>query len=207
MIEYVRQCDENQVRSSGGADAVAEAGREDNQSRHQRDNRVKNRDDDSFARKALFFSDIAAENGQCADTEAQREEGLSHSGIDDGYRAVLHEAVKVRQQIIGKSFAAAGQQDRVAGQQDHQHEQRAHDPFARLLDALFQTEVADAAADDDRRHHVADHGRRVGQEGAEDTADGFRRKSVKAACQCLVEIIRHPARDRRIEHHQQEIPG
>lgn len=205
MVEDIRQGHEQEVRTAARVNAIAKAGGENDEAGHDGDKRVEDDDPDGLARQTLRLADIAAEDGQGADAEAQREERLPHGRKDDFLYAVFHDLVEIRIQIILEANLAVRQHDGIDDEHGHQQEQAEHHPLRDALDAGLNAEVADAAAEQHDENHAAGHRDGVGQEAAEDGTDAVSIEPVKGPRRHLVKIVEHPAGNRRVEHHEQQI--
>ena len=179
--------------------------REDNETCHDGDERVEHDDPDGLARQALRLADVAAEDGERADAEAQCEERLAHRGEDNFLHAVLRDLAEVRIEVVLEADLTVRQQDGVDSQHDHQQHQSDHHPLRDALDAGLDAEVADTAAEQDDEDHAARHRHGVGEQPAEDAADRLSIEPVKGARRHLVDVVEHPARDGRVEHHEQQV--
>ena len=73
-IEYIRQSDKDQTRSTVGFYAIGKAGRENDQTCHQRHKGIQYSHTDCLARQGSFLVNIAAKDCQCADTDTQGKE-------------------------------------------------------------------------------------------------------------------------------------
>ena len=113
MIEYIGQRDEQQVGPRTRIHVKCRAGREDDQTAH--DKGIQQNYADGFAGKPFFFADVTAEDCQSADTQTQRKERLAHGGEDDFVGSVFGEAAEIRLQEIGEAVFPAGQHDRIDG--------------------------------------------------------------------------------------------
>ena len=119
MVEHVGQRHEDQARPGVRADAVGEAGREDDQARRDGDDGVERRDDDRLARQGAVASDVAAEDRHAADAQAEGEERLPHGGVDAVPKPVRHEVFKIRIQVEVQALLRPGQGHGPDGQGDH----------------------------------------------------------------------------------------
>ena len=206
-VEYVGQRDEEQVRAGVRLNAEAEAGREDNQTGDNRNEGVQCHDIHRFTRQALLLADVAAEDSERADAQAQREEGLAHSGEDNLAHAMLQNPIEIRIEIIFQPGFTARQHDGVDSKHQHEHEQAGHHCFRDALYAIFYAQIADAEAGDDNGNHVTCHRHRIAQQRTEDAADALSIKADKAAYSHFIEVIQHPAADGGIEHHEDDVAG
>ena len=119
----------------------------------------------------MVLADVAAENSHTAHTDRQGKEGLVHGCLYHVPDSGFPESGKIRPQIKGKAFAAAGCQNAVDIQYQHDHDQCCHHVTECGSDSLRiqafkgsgrrRTEILDhPAADDGIKHHqniVAGH--------------------------------------------------
>ena len=82
LPEDDRKRDEHERGALIGADAVGEAGGEDDESREYGDDGVQRRHGDGLARQRALLSDVAAEDLHGRDTERKREERLPHGSVN-----------------------------------------------------------------------------------------------------------------------------
>ena len=206
-VEHVGQRDEEQVRAGVRLNAEAKAGGEDNQTGDNRNEGVQCHDIHRFTRQALLLADVAAEDSERADAQAQREEGLAHSSKDNLADAMLHNLVEIRIEIILQTGIAARQHDGVDSKHQHEHEQAGHHHFCDALYAIFYAQIADAEAGEDNGNHVTCHRHRIAQQRTEYAADALGIKTGEAAYCHFIEVIQHPAADGGIEHHEDDVAG
>ena len=206
-VEHVGQRDEEQVWAGVRLNAEAEAGREDNQAGNNRHEGVQRHDIHRFTRQALLLADVAAEDSERANAQAQREEGLAHSSEDNLAHAMLHNLIEIRIEIIFQTSITARKHDGVDCKHQHEHEQAGHHHFRNALYAVFYAQIAHAEAGEDNGNHVAGHRHRVAQQCAEDAADALGIKADEAAHSHFIEVIQHPAADGGIEHHEDDVAG
>ena len=206
-VKHVGQRDEEQVRAGVRLNAEAEAGREDNQAGNNRHEGVQRHDIHRFTRQALLLADVAAEDSERADAQAQREEGLAHSSEDNLAHAMLHNPIEIRIEIIFQTGFTARQHDGVDCKHQHEHEQAGHHDLRNALYAIFYAQIAHAEAGEDNGNHVAGHRHRIAQQCAEDAADALGIQADEAAYSHFIEVIQHPAADGGIEHHEDDVAG
>ena len=206
-VEHIGQRDEEQVRAGVRLNAEAEAGREDNQAGNNRYEGVQRHDIHCFTSQALLLADVAAEDSERTDAQAQREEGLAHSSEDNLAYAMLHNLIEIRIEIILQTSITAGQHDGVDCQHQHEHEQAGHHRFRDALYAVFYAQIAYAEAGEDNGNHVTGHRHRIAQQCAEDAADALGIQTDEAAHSHFIEVIQHPAADGGIEHHEDDVAG
>ena len=206
-VEDVGQRDEEQVRAGVRLNAEAEAGREDNQAGNNRHEGIQRHDIHRFTRQALLLADVAAEDSECANAQAQREEGLAHSSEDNLAHAMLHNLIEIRIEIIFQTSITARQHDGVDCKYQHEHEQAGHHCFRDALYAVFYAQIAHAEAGEDNGNHVTGHRHRIAQQCAEDAADALGIQADEAAHSHFIEVIQHPAADGGIEHHEDDVAG
>ena len=206
-VEHVGQRDEEQVRAGVRLNAEAEAGREDNQAGNNRHEGIQRHDIHRFTRQALLLADVAAEDSERADAQAQREEGLAHSSEDNLAHAMLQNSIEIRIEIIFQTGVTARQHDGVDCEHQHEHEQAGHHDLRNALYAIFYAQIAHAEAGEDNGNHVTGHRHRIAQQCAEDAAYALGIKADKAAYSHFIEVIQHPAADGGIEHHEDDVTG
>ena len=207
FVKYVRQSDKKQVGAAARVDAEAEAGREDNKAGSDGYESIKRHNPHCFTGQTLFFADVAAEDCQRADAKAQGKEGLPHSSKDYFGNAVFNNFAEIRIQVVSETLAAVGQHDGVGCQNQHQYQQAGHHGFGDAFNACFNAQVADTEAGQDDKNHIACHGYRVRQQGDEDIGNAVSIQTYKVADSHFVEIVQHPAGNRSVEHHQDDVAG
>ena len=150
----------------------------------------------------MCFPNIASENRHRADTQAQREEGLihrSHKGID--YADFFHSR-KIRNQIELQPLCRARHKQAVNCQNNHNYKQRDHHYLRNLFETILQPYGTNEDSDNHHEHHPEHHNFRICKHFAESTCDFVRCLSVEFSCRGQIEIVQHPSRYRRVEHHQ-----
>ena len=120
---------------------------------------------------------------------------------------VLQHSVEVRIEIIFKTCSTVGQSNGVYCQNQHEQQQTGHHIFGYTFYAGLDAQIADTETGENNYNHIACHGYRVAQQTAEHVADTFGIQSHEAADSHFVEIIQHPAGNRGIEHHQENVAG
>ena len=203
VVEDVGQGDEDEVRAAVRGYVEREARREDDQAGRERNEGVEHGDVDRFSHERASLADIAAEDRHRADAERQGEERLIHRAHDHVRHTGLRHAAEVRNEVKAQALARARGADAVDGEHDHDGEQRDHHDLGHALQTALKAERVDEEADDDDRDHAARHDARPGQHFTERRADLLGRCSDKSARCGQIEIVQHPAADRRVEHHQQ----
>ena len=105
-----RQCDKDQAWSAAGIDLIREAGRKDDQSGNKSDKCIQDDDIQALRDQRVILFDIAAEDRQCADTEAERKECLPQRFKDDrAQRIILQCPLKIRNELERQTFLCAGE--------------------------------------------------------------------------------------------------
>ena len=201
-VEHVGKGDEHEAGTGARIDVEGETGREDDEARHERDERIQQQDVDGLAGQGALLVDVAAEDGHGADAEAQGEERLPHGGIDGLPDAVLEHLAEVGLQIEQDAFFGPRQGDGADHQKEHDDKQATHHDFGNALDAPLQPHGADEEPGDDRNGHPADLIKRIAERPAEERADLLGRKARKLTRAHVPAVGQHPPGDGRIEHHQ-----
>ena len=169
MVKYIGQGNENQGRPCFGLNVIGKAGRKYDKSRHEGHQGVQQGDADSFPCHSPLLADIAAEDGQRSDTDAQRKKGLSQRGKHGFSDARLHHLAKIRLQVKLQSGTASRQNHGVNGQNHQKHQQTHHHDLCNALHALLKAHGADSKAHEDNHHHEAAHEPWIGQHVSEFT--------------------------------------
>ena len=191
------------IRPAVGRHAEGEAGREDDQARHDGHEGVQAHDPQGLAGEGAVLALVAAEDGHVADAHGKGEEGLGHGRIEHGVPAHALHLAHVRGQIKAHARARAGQ-GQAADHQQHQDGQQAHhDDLDHALHALLHAHGADQAA---RAHHDG-HAQHLlqgaGQRAAEKGRHARGVQPGQVAGKAVPAIGQHPARDRGVEHGEQ----
>ena len=197
------QCDEDQAGAGAGIDTIGEAGREDDESGHQRDEGIERADRQRLADKGVLLIHIAAEYLHAGDAEREREEALVHGRGDHIAEADLFGALHRGQQIEGHALHRTGERQAVDRKDNDQHQQADHHDLGDLLDPLLQTEAADGDTHNDRDNHKEQHLERRRQHRVEYLARRIGRRAGEGAGGKLDRVVEHPAGHRGIVHHQQ----
>ena len=151
----------------------------------------------------MLLADVAAEDGHCADAEAQGEEGLihgPHQRVDDAH--LLH-AAKIGHKIEAQALLCARHEQAVDGQHHHDDQQGDHHPLRHLLKAVLQAASADEDAKHHDHHHPEAHDERACQHLGEGICHLTGIQTGELSGGGHVEVVEHPARHRGVEHHQQ----
>ena len=207
MVKNIGQGNKNQAGARVRFYPIGEAGRKDDQSGGQGHKGIQERYVDRLSHQGMILTDIAAENSHTAHTDRQGKEGLVHGCLYHVPDSGFPESGKIRPQIKGKAFAAAGCQNAVDSQYQHDHDQCCHhdlgDPLYTLLQAHGQNKKAHndgyghkAPLTDGRSHHIAEFG-----------SDSLRIQAFKGSGRRRKEILDHPAADDGIKHHQNIVAG
>ena len=98
LVEDVGQRDKDQPHTLTGVDAEGKAGGEDDQARDEGHKGIQHTDADGLSGEGPLLADVAAEDGQGADAQAQGEECLAHGVVDR--RAQNKSAVRVICQVM-----------------------------------------------------------------------------------------------------------
>ena len=187
---------------------VGEAGGDDDDTRRDGDKRVEQADVQRLAEKRAVASDVAAEDRHRADAEREREERMVHR-LDDHLDDAdgLH-ARKVGDEIErepGRAAVLRVQAQAVHGEDDNEHKEAEHESLRHALNALLETGHADARRGRRHRKHRRRHGQRIAEHTAERRADGGGIEADERAGRHAREVDEHPARDRRVEHHEDDV--
>ena len=181
---------------------IGEAGRENDQSCGDGDKGVQHDHPGGFAQKRVFFADITAEDRHGADTKTQCEKGLIHSAHQRTDHTDFLHPCKVWQQIEGKPFLGAGQEETVDRQDYHDGQQRQHHDLGDPFQAALQAPDADQNTDHDHHDHPERHHAGIGKHVCKDPFHRGGVQPLKSADGGQVKIVQHPAGDRGVEHHQ-----
>ena len=202
--KYLRQGDEDQRGSRRRLYIIREAGGENDQTRYDRDKGIQRGDPQRLAAEGEVLAHITAEDLHRRDAQRQRKETLIHRGSDNVADPNVLRAFDARQQIEGDALPRFLERHTVDGEHHHQSEQAQHHDLADLFDSVLQTDTAYDNADDDGDRHISERlGGRL-ERTVEYAADPFRSDAVKYAGRKLHRVIEHPARYRRVEHHQHQ---
>ena len=201
-VEYVGERYENQSGALTGVNPISKARREDNQTCHQRNRRIQNRNADCLAHQGAAAVDKAAENRNRTHADAQCEESLTHRGKKHLRNAVFHQLGKIGIEIEPQSFLAPCQKEGAHRKHNHQHQQRNHHHLRDFFYAVLQPLAHNQHTADDNGNHKRNIQRRAGKGAVEGCADFIRVHPYKAACRHLEEIINHPTGNRGVKHHQ-----
>ena len=87
----------------------------------------------------------------------------------------------------------------------HEREQAGHHELRDALDARLHAEIADAATERDRERHIARHRQRIREQRAEHLPHARGIEPLEPPAHHQINVVKHPAGDRRVEHHEQEI--
>ena len=96
MIKYIWKSNKNKGRPGSRLNAVGKAGRENNQSRHKSHRGVKQSHADGLPGQPPLLADVAPENGQSADSNAQGKEGLAQGCEESLPKSGLHHFAEIR---------------------------------------------------------------------------------------------------------------
>ena len=206
-VEHVGQRDEEQVRTSVRLDTKAKAGREDNQAGNDSYKGIEEHNPQCLVSELLLLADVAAEDGQRAHADAQREEGLAHSSEDYLAHAMLRDFAEVRIEIISQALSAARQHDGVDSEHQHQQDEADHHRLCDALYAIFYAQIAHAEADHNDNSHVACHSQRILQQAAKNSVDALCVQTGEIAYRHFIEEVEHPAADSGVEHHEDDVAG
>ena len=149
---------------------------------------------EAFAHEGAALVDVAAEDGDGADADGQREERLVHGGRDHAGG----DFVKVRNQVEPKPLRRAGKRRGFHRQHHHQHEQGGEHHLCDGLQPLLELEGEDEEAQRHGKEHIPraedGAGRHPGEAEAPVTAqqEGNR-------------IVHHPARDHGVKRHEADV--
>ncbi len=145
-VEYVWQRDVEQVGAGIRFDAKAEACREDDEAADDGYKGVEHHDVNSFAGQALFFADVTAKNGKCADAQAERKERLAHRCKDNLAHAVLSDFAEVGVEVIAQAFGTVRKHDGVGCKRQHEEQQANHHHLGDAFYACLNAQVANSKA-------------------------------------------------------------
>ena len=171
LVEHVGQCYEHKSNTLCRTYIVSKACRENNKAGHQRYEGIQNTDLDGFAHKAAFFVDVASEDRHSADSKAQGEECLSHSGIDTGKQSVFFQTAKIRKQIELNAFDCPWKGTALDTEDYHNGKKTNHHNFGDTLNAFLQSHAAGAKAKSSYDYHPEGHFSWIGKQGVKDISD------------------------------------
>lgn len=169
MVKYIGQGNENQGWSCCGLNIVGKACREYDESGHESHQGVQQGYADRLSCQRSLLADIASEDCQGSDTNAQGEKGLSQ-GSEHGFTDTrLRHFPKIRLQVKLQPGTASRQNHGMHGQHYHQHQQTHHHDLCNALHALLKAHGADSEAQQDHNDHEPSHQRGISQHTAEFT--------------------------------------
>ena len=120
---------------------------------------------------------------------------------------MLQNSVEIRIEIIFETCSTVGQGNGIYCQNQHEQQQAGHHVLGDAFNAGLDAQIANAKAGENDDNHIACHGYRVAQQAAENVADTFGIQADEAADSHFVEVIQHPAGNRGVEHHQENVAG
>ena len=205
IIEDIGQGDEHQTGAGIGFHAKGRAGREDDQACSEGHKGIQENDVDGLTHQSPFLLQVAAEDGHCANAQAQREEGLIHGCDDDIPDTGFLKLVEVRLQIEGQTFSGILQAAAVDCQQQHDAQQGQHHPLGDPLQTALQAEGADNGCQSYRENGVEAHGLVILGYRTEVICNGCGIQSGKLACGGIHKILQQPAGDGAVAHQQDDI--
>ena len=151
--------------------------------------------------------DVAAENRDAADPEAEREERLPHRRDDHVEQPYILNRFQARLKIEAQPLPRSRQQAGTDAEPEKQQQQTAHQNLGDPLHTAPQPERAHQRRTHHRNQHIADHLLRRSEEVVEERPDLFGRETGDAAGEIFAGVGNHPAGHRGVEDHQNDVPG
>ena len=208
LRKHVGQGHEHEARAASRIDAKGKTSGKDDEAGHERNDGIEYADRECLPEDAALLTQIAAEDLHGANADGEREEALSHRGVDDlrETRGAIGEHLgEIRHEVEGQAALGTRQRNRADNENEKDHEQRAHHEFGNAFDTLVHAKSADEHAyhahDDCPNHDLTG----VCEHRLENAAHLGRVQAIELAGRHLDEVVEHPARHAGIEHHEHEV--
>ena len=204
--KHIRKRCKNKSRTSIGLEAKSKASRNDDEPRNKGDPRIQNANVGSFRQKRMLALDIATENAHGTDTDTKRKEGLSERRKDNLANPRFLDLGKIRQQVELETFTRTWKRKHSNRQNSHNNKERRHHHLRHAFHATLESKRHDRKPGKCSNNHP-EHKQRTISEHFTKLGTDFGRSQVHeiAHRDHTVEVIEHPSRHRRIEHHQKVV--
>ena len=208
--EYGGKSNEHERGTRIGRDAIREACGENDEARKNGNDSVERRNRNGLARQAALAANVATEDFHCGNAERQREERLSHCGVDRlakrrpllSRRIASKQLAEIGNKVKRDALARSRQGNRANAQRNHDDKERGHHDFRNALDAFLQAQAAHEKTDEHNDDHPPDELRGVGQHARKRRSDRIGIGRGKLARSHFGNVREHPARNRRVKHEQ-----
>ena len=151
----------------------------------------------------MILADVASEYSHCAYAETQCKERLIHGAYQRVHDSNVFHTTEIRQQIEAETFLRSRHEETVYRQYHHYSQQRYHHYLGYMFQSVLKTSDAYENTYADYDDHPESHDPRTCKHTCEGICNSTGIGSLELSCCSQIEIVQHPARYRRIEHHQQ----